>query len=346
VKAATTLIEDGTPEAAALGDWLARGIDGVRRVSAIGVEDVPAVIAARREAGLRERLIALTTGDASEADIDSGAATETVREWLADLGAFERRYLGPERIEEGVEAKRPGAVELVRLRARLHAAPSTSKPNRPRGRPRGTERPLRGVGFDVSVCLLLHPKRTYTERALAEAIQRSTYGVHRVLVTLERAGLVERGRGAIRARDPVVLAHALRRDWQQRHGRKRRGQAYICVGGQPARAALLELAATPEVHISLAGASALEPRLVGGSGALTAYIEGLSAELAKLHGLRAIQRGLPDVIAWVPPERGVFLEPDTTGDLARTSSVVTWLDAMASGDERMMSVANDLWTPT
>ncbi|NOY91016.1 MAG: hypothetical protein GXP55_07360 [Deltaproteobacteria bacterium] len=348
MKRRTVLLEDGTPEAAALGDWLARDLMNALRVSAISASDIRTVITARRAAGVRERLVGLTMGGATAADIDGSAATEVVREWLVDLGPFERRCAGPARIEEAVQQKRRGAEELLSLRARVSVRPGVSSQSgsRPRGRPRGTQRPLRGVGFDVSVCLLLHPERGYTERALAEAIGRSSYGVHRVLLALEAAGLVERGRGAIRARDPVLLADALLRDWKQRHQRKRPGQAYACVGGKSARGALGELAAMAGVHVCLAGPSALESRLVGGSGAITLYAEGLNVELAKLHGLRAIERGLPDVIAWRPPERGVLLEPDASGDLPATNAVVTWLDAMASGDDRVMMVAEDQWTPS
>ncbi len=348
MKRRTVLLEDGTPEAAALGDWLARDIAEVLRVSAIGASDIPTVIAARRAAGARERLVGLTIGGDTAADIDGSVATEVVRGWLVDLGPFERRCAGSSRIEEAVLQKRRGAEELLRLRARVSVTPRSSerKTSRPRGRPRGTQRPLRGVGFDASVCLLLHPERAYTERALAEAIGRSSYGVHRVLLALERAGLVKRGRGAIRARDPALLAEALLRDWKERHPRRRAGQAYACVGGKSARGALRELAAMADVHVCLAGPSALESRLVGGSGAITLYAEGLSVELAKLHGLRAIERGLPDMIAWVPPERGVFLESDAADDLPRTNRVVTWLDAMASGDDRLVTVANELWAPT
>ena len=147
-------------------------------------------------------------------------------------------------------------------------------------------------------------------------------------------------------RDPRVLADALSTDWSRRHTRKRRGRAYAgTIGARSVRDALSELRQLPDLRICLAGASALGALLVGVTGPITLYADGLTHELAKLHGLRAAGSGRADVLAWEPLESGVFLEPRATGDLPATNDVVTWLDAATSGDPRQLEAAAERWSP-
>lgn len=335
MKRSVTLVEDGSPEAAALAHWLESRVDGVRRITASGPDDVDRVIQARRAAGASERRVALSDQPVDD-DVSARAAMRCVHSWLASLDPFGRRIEGPAVIEERAATEEGAALrDLARI---LSTGRAPTRPSTGRGRPRGSSRPLRGVGFDLCVALLLEPTREWSERELAEAIGRSRYGVHRSLVALDELGYLSRQRGATKPSDALLLRNDLAAAWAERHRRRR---AAWFVAPRPATTVEDAVAALDARRISLllAGPSATD-HLTGGTS--YAYATDDVAEALRGAGFSP-STGRGQLAVWSVEEQGVLYRPEEHEPAPRTNWVVTHLDLIALGGERNREAAEEVW---
>jgi len=184
-------VTDGSAESMALAKWLGGG--GVVIVEARDGKEVARIVASRRRAGLSERMVAVGEQVVAQADFAAADALRVARDWLVGFSPIDARIRGHLSIQEAIGEERAGADLLMTLRSSLGTRAEVSGSSKRRGRPPGSD-PFRGVGFDICVALLLGGDIAQTERSLAQAVSRSQFGVHRVLVELERRRYIERPR--------------------------------------------------------------------------------------------------------------------------------------------------------
>lgn len=354
MKRALVLVADGTPESSALARWIAGQTSSAEHLIAIDARDAARLVARRKAAHRSERVVSLVCPAPPESDIDGGAALTAVREWLRDLGPFERRTEGPARIAEALERDREGASDVLRL-ARLLADPkgTTSRASRrverptprKRGRPAGSSDVFKGVGFDVCVAMLLEPARGWSERDLADRIGRSPQGVHRVLRELDARAYVRRSPGGTSLRDAELLRDDLASAWRSRFGESRAAARFVAPDLGRIWDDVSRVTSRSGADILLAGASAVSgpERPIGGP--LFVYADVDDAAFRRARFKRVNRVGLADLIVWTPAENSVLLAPRSLDGRPATNRVVTYLDLMLGGD-RDRRAAETIWKPS
>lgn len=344
MKRSLAIVTDGSAEADALAQWLVEHGTAAVVVSALDAVDARVIADARRRVG--QRVVVLH--DDEKSDIAALTALEVVRDWLAELGPFERRMRGAKLVDERVGSAREGHMELERLVRRL-AVPGTvkartrpTKPARKRGRPRGSN-PFRGAGLDVCVRLLLEPAATWTERKLAAATDRSPHAVHRVLAQLAERGYVETPRGAARLMRAEALRDDLARAWTERVATGRVGRAYLAPGGLSADE-IVRVLRDAGSDVLLAGPSATVAPYALLGGALVLYAADDADTVLVERSFRPT-RGAPDVVLWsIDLEPAIRVAPRDLDGLPATNTVITYLDLVASGIDRHVEAARALWS--
>jgi hypothetical protein len=333
-------VTDGSAAAAALAKWL--GGSGMLRIEARSGADVARIVAARSAAGMTERTVAVSDRAVPDADFSADAALAIVRGWLADLPPIEIRTRGDQHIRARLQEERPGAEALVELRTALGPSARGTLPAKGRGRPVGSD-PFRGAGFDVCVALLLDCGKALTERELARTLGRSPYGVHRVLVELERRRFVERARAGTRVREPLLLRDALAEAWQERVQPPRAARGFLARRPARVRADLLHALARSGERGLLAGPSAVIGPAASATRQTFVYWDGDDALLARVE-LEPTRAAGPDVVIWPILERGIAYAPRRLGSALATNRVVAFLDLAALGTDRDRRAAEAVWS--
>lgn len=341
-----TIIEDGTPEAAALGSWLDEELGGARRVTALrGAVDVAGILAARKRAGISERTAVLTEPKQAMGDVSGAGALVVVRQWLSDFGPFDARALGPLEIARrvGENSSDAGVVLdlLRRLALKTGSQPGVRRPGMARrGRPAGSKQPLRGVGFDVAVAILANPGRGFTERDLANACGRSVYGVHRVLLELERRAYIRRARGDIRAKDPLVLRDDLASAYAERLGSPRAASHYLAHRPRHVLEDLRSSAGHRGLAYCLAGPSAVDD-FVGGPAIV--YVDGDHADALVRGPFEANASSGGHLVVWPVLQPSQLSSPRSLEGHPTSNRIITYLDLAVSRDPRQHAAADALW---
>lgn len=344
--ASATLVSDGSPESAALATWLRSKVEGLRLVQTGGPDDVGRVVDAFRANERTTRLVAISTAAVSS-DVDAHRALEAVRRWLRDVAPIDARARGPRSIDDALDASVEGADDVRALARRL----SPSKPKdlpvpKKRGRPKGQRDPFRGVGFEVCFALLRHPDRVFTERGLSELTGRSQFGVHRVLLELDERGFLRRGESGSELASRVALRDALAEGWRARVGISRRGQYFAAPpgAGRDAHERALDALRTRGIEPVLAAgsAAALGNGVSIVDAGLTVYGPDDAADALQSAGFRHTRSANSAVVVWPVVEPSVLTHPRIVDGRAATHPIITYLDLLASSDERERSLAHEI----
>lgn len=338
----TTIVTDGSGAAVALARWLASYMGPLPLVAARGAADVGTIVAARRAQHIPERLVVLARVGVPGA-IALPEAYKLAADVVRDLSPIDRRIQGAELLE----AKRksdPAAADLLDLALRLVRPTPAHKPARSRGgRPPGSN-PLRGSGFDICVALLEQPGRKWVERDLAAEARRSPSQAHKVLQQLHRSGYLTMTKAGLTLAEPVVLRDELAAAWRGRIGLPR--QAFpVLVKGRDKLRSVFRNANRADVRCLLAGPSATSGPggLTGGPPIVYLEFKGRSA-VPEIAGLEPGAPSISDLVVWPDFEAGVFLNPRSFGSgINATSLVITYLDLVASGNDRARSAAEEIW---
>jgi hypothetical protein len=332
------LVSEGTPAADALAGWLSARLPGARQVTAVGAADVARVVASRR--GLSERVVTL---GGEGGDLSGRDALRAVETWLAHLGPFERRVAGPACIDARIAEGAADAGDVLALLNTL----SRGRPRLPatgrRGRPAGSD-PFRGAGFDACVALLLEPDRAWTERDLAAATGRSAYGVHRVLVELEKRGYLDRTRGATSVRDTRLLRDDLAAAWAARLANGREAVVYAAPRRTDVAATVAAAARAAGCRALLAGPSATQAAIALAGRTTVMYADAGVHDSLRAVGFEPVRRLAGDLVIWAAPEEAVFSAPRTIGSLPATNRVVTYLDLASADVDRYGEAAEAVWS--
>jgi hypothetical protein len=336
---AVTIVTDGSAVAASLATWLETHVSGrSTRVEARDALDVGRVVAARRDARVPERIVALSSDRADAGvDIDGSEAFAVAKGWLLLLPPIDARSRGAAIIRERIATGARGADALIEL-ASLVGGPAATGSRR--GRPRGSD-PFRGVSLELIVTLLLAPGTGRTERELATAIDRSPFGVHRALEQLMKSGYVTRDKNGALARDADLLRDDLVAAWRARVTLDRAAVAFLAPNRKRAAADVARAARAQGREVRLAGPSAVVGPNASVGDATVFYLDGAAAEILVPAGFRETSVG--DVVIWPVPERAVLLAPRPIGSLQATNRVITYADLMMMPTDRQTAAAASVW---
>jgi hypothetical protein len=326
------LVTDGTAESYALARWLRD-----RGVSADLIEEknpgeADSTAAIRRQGGAR--VIVLSTRSRAS-DVSAEAAVAWTRAQLGALPEMERRISGPTVLDA---QRSEGDSALDALLLALAGKPIISGR---RGRPPGMD-PVRGVGFDVIVAMLCQPDRDWTERALADAIERAPSAVHKAWAELSRRGYLRRRRGATLVRDSVVLRDDLVRAWRGVVGSPRRAIGLEPPGRRDVRGVLRGLRGT-DIHWMLAGAAAVVGQETVVEPGVVIYANDHAVAALRTLGCRDSAPAAARLRVWEPSEPGVFYRGRSIEGLPATNRVITFIDLSVADIDRYSSVAEALW---
>ena len=335
-----TMVTDGSAVASSLATWLETHLNGgTTRIEARDALDVHHIVAARRDARVPERIIALSSTPAGAAvDIDGSEALSVAREWLAPLSPIDARSRGASVIRERIATGANGAESLVELAALIGRPAATGSR---RGRPRGSD-PFRGVSLELIVTLLLAPDAGRTERDLATAIDRSPFGVHRALEQLTKSGYLTRDKNGTRVRDVELLRDDLVSAWRSRVTLDRAAVSFLAPNRKRAATDVARAARAKGCEVRLAGPSAVVGPNASVGDATVFYLDGAAAEILEPAGFRGSAAG--DVVIWPVPERAVLLAPRQIDALQATNRVITYADLMMMPTDRQTAAATSVWS--
>jgi hypothetical protein len=303
---------------------------------------VRTVIAARRAQRVPERLV-LLANDAAPGTVGLSDAYRLAEEIVRDLSPIDRRLQGADFLEARRQ-RDASAADLLDQALRVVRPSPQHKPARPRsGRPRGSN-PLRGSGFDLCIALLEKPGRKWVERDLAVAALRSPSQVHKVLQQLRRRGYVFTTKAGVALSDAIVLRDELAAAWRGRVGLPRQGFPLLIKGREKLRT-LFRNAIKADLRCLLAGPSATEGAsgLTGGPPIVYLEFKG-GAVPPQIAGVEPGAPSVADLVVWPDLEAGVFLNPRPRGGgINATGLIVTYLDLVASGNDRARTAAEGIW---
>jgi hypothetical protein len=340
--ARVTLLTDGSSSGLALARWLQTRLDDTRVIEELGQRDLESSVAARRDAQLSERVVAIGRAPVPRGAVDASRALEVVADWTRDVPPIEVRTTGAHLLDERVKSSAPGSGELLSLSLRLAGSRLRTPHRRPgkRGRPPGLN-PFRGAGLELCTVLLLSPGNQWTERALAMRTNRAASMVHKLVAELTRRGHLRRSKQGAQLVDAPVLRDDILADWRGRVGVPRRAMEFARKGTNIIGAAI-KFAGRASARCVAAGPSAIQDPALRPTGKATIYVEGDPLP-ALSNGFTHAPPGLGDLIVWSPLDPAVFLEPQAVGSVSATNAVITYLDLAVSGDPRLQEAAASLW---